>query len=92
MEATKDGKLAFINELMDKMSHISILKRVFEVLKIGVGFKLWISAKSSKLTAYVIKEWILYICACQLKAPPQYLDSKVIENLWSHLKKYRRSA
>ncbi|GFS80183.1 transposable element Tcb2 transposase [Trichonephila clavipes] len=91
MSAGGVGELVFIDDIMDKMIYLEILKNNLQksTVNIGLGSNFILQQDNDpKHTTKVVKLYLLYHCKKELHTPPQSPDINVIENLWSQLEKY----
>lgn len=93
MAASGAGSLHFIEGKMNKMDYLNILKQYLpqttEKLNLSAR-SLFVHHNDPKLTALVVKEWLLCNTKSVLPHPPQSPDLNPIEHLWAYVEKELR--
>ncbi|GBN79804.1 hypothetical protein AVEN_243359-1 [Araneus ventricosus] len=88
ISAVGDGKLHFIDGMMDKYMYLGILKQNLEqrVEKMGIlpHYKFY-QDNDPKYNAYICRLWTLYQCPQVIRTPTQSPDFNLIENILDHL-------
>lgn len=90
MSAAGVGNLEFIEETMDKMKYLNILKNNLlqsaENLGVRQQFRFY-QDNDPKHKSAIVQSWLIWNCPHLMSPPAQSPDMNVIENLWALLDK-----
>ncbi|CAK9818687.1 Transposable element Tc1 transposase [Anthophora plagiata] len=88
MASSGIGELVFIDEIMDKIVYLNILKNNLKksAEKLGLGRDFYFQSDNDpKHTAHIVRMWVVYNVAHTLPTLAQSPDLNPIEHLWAEL-------